>query len=586
MTKKKTSTTSDAKKPRKHVKKPEGEAVEKKPEGEVVEDVGTRPADPAATGPVDEAATSFHDGDVIAAGQDGGEDAAVALEAEVTFVLDADAQLPDLSAVFDQGEVREQALRAVYLDTADLLLLRNQVTLRRREGGTDDGWHLKLPADADRLEVRTGLGSGAGRWAVPETHLQALAEHLGADWESVPEAERGLMPVAVLSTQRTEVDLLDASGAVVATLCDDRVEASPSGRAWRELEVELMPGAAPELLDLTVMHLAAQGVEPAGSPSKLGRALEKSLKRQAKGKGPKKKDPAGTLVMAYVAEQAAVIRAREAGVAADAPEAVHKSRVAIRRLRSTLRTFGALFDGEQAEALRKELGWYARRLGDPRDAEVVSARILADLDTVPRADSDGPVKTRAAEELGRRHAQAHAQLVKAQASPRYARLMDTLTEFVAAPPLVGEHGRKGKKVLPQMVADAVALTAETAQQARDAETAQERLTLLHETRKRAKAVRYAFEATAPAFGETAAARAADWEQVTEALGAVQDLEVVLPALRHVRDAAVAAGESSYTYGWLAGRLGQVQAEAEAQALPALEAALRHAEVKPKDLLDD
>lgn len=543
-------------------------------------------ADPAMTGVVDEAATSFHDGDVIAAGQDGHEDAAIALEAEVTFVLEADAVLPDLSAVFDQGEVREQSLRAVYLDTADLLLLRNKVTLRRREGGTDDGWHLKLPAGADRLEVRTDLGSRAGRWAVPETHLQALADQLGADWEALPEAERGLMPVAVLTTQRTEVDLLDASGAVVATLCDDRVEASPSGRAWRELEVELMPGAAPELLDLTVMHLASQGVEPADSPSKLGRALETSLKRKAKGKGPKKKDPAGMLVMAYVAEQAAVIRAREAGVAADAPEAVHKSRVAVRRLRSALRTFKDLFEAEPAKALRRELGWYAGRLGAPRDAEVVSARILADLDAVPRADYDGPVKTRAAEELGRRHAEAHAQLVNAQASPRYARLMDNLTEFVAAPPLTGEHGRKGKKVLPQMIAAAVQAAAETATAAQAAETAEERLTLLHETRKRAKAVRYAFEAMAPAFGEVAAARAAEWEQVTETLGAVQDLEVVLPALRRMREAAVAAGESSYTYGWLAGRLGQVQVEAEAEAMPALEAALRHADVKPKDLLDD
>lgn len=542
--------------------------------------------DPAMTGTVDESVTSFHDGDVIAAGQDGHEDAAIALEAEVTFVLEADAELPDLSAVFDQGEVREQSLRAVYLDTADLLLLRNKVTLRRREGGTDDGWHLKLPAGADRLEVRTDLGSRAGRWAVPETHLQALADQLGADWEALPEAERGLMPVAVLTTRRTEVDLLDASGAVVATLCDDRVEASPSGRAWRELEVELMPGAAPELLDLTVMHLASQGVEPADSPSKLGRALEKSLRRKAKGKGPKKKDPAGVLVMAYVAEQAAVIRAREAGVAADAPEAVHKSRVAVRRLRSALRTFKDLFEAEPAKALRRELGWYAGRLGAPRDAEVVSARILADLDAVPRADYDGPVKTRAAEELGRRHAEAHAQLVNAQASPRYARLMDTLTEFVAAPPLTGEHGRKGKKVLPQMIAAAVQTAAETATAAQAAETAEERLTLLHETRKRAKAVRYAFEAMTPAFGEIAAARAAEWEQVTETLGAVQDLEVVLPALRRVRAAAVAAGESSYTYGWLAGRLGQVQAEAEAEAMPALEAALRHADVKPKDLLDD
>ncbi|GEM_PF-194943 len=553
---------------------------------EVVEDGAAQSPNPAMTGVVDEAATSFHNGDVLTAGVDGYEDAAIALEAEVTFVLDADAELPDLSAVFDQGEVREHALRAVYLDTADLLLLRNRVTLRRREGGTDDGWHLKLPAGADRLEVHTDLGTGAGRWAVPATHLKALAEQLGEDWAALPEAERGLMPVAVLSTQRTEVDLLDAEGAVVATLCDDRVEASPSGRAWRELEVELMPGAAPELLDLTVMHLAGQGVEPSESPSKLGRALEKSLKRQEKGKGPKKKDPAGVLVMAYVAEQAAVIRAREAGVAEDAPEAVHKSRVAIRRLRSTLRTFGDLFEAEQADALRQELGWYARRLGAPRDAEVVSARILADLDGVPRADYHGPVKTRAAEELDRRHAEAHAQLVKAQASPRYGRLMDTLTEFVAAPPLTGEHGCKGKKVLPRMIADAVAVAAETAAAARDAATAQERLVLLHETRKRAKAVRYAFEAMAPAFGEVAAARASEWEQVTESLGAVQDLEVVLPALRRVGEAAAAAGESAYTYGWLAGRLDQAQAEAEEQALPALDAALRHARVKPKDLLDD
>ena len=581
----KTSKKPDAKKPPQEKASKDSQASTA-PAGEVVEDTGAHAPVPAMTGVVDEAATSFHDGDVIAAGQDGHQDAAIALEAEVTFVLDADAELPDLSAVFDQGEVREQGLRAVYMDTTDLVLLRNRVTLRRREGGTDDGWHLKVPAGADRLEVRTDLGSRAGRWAVPETHLQALAEQLGEEWTSRPEAERGLMPVAVLSTQRTEVDLLDADGTVAATLCDDRVEAAPSGRAWRELEVELMPGAAPELLDLTVMHLAGQGVEPAESPSKLGRALETSLKRHAKGKGPKKKDPAGSLVMAYVAEQAAVIRAREAGVAADAPEAVHKSRVAVRRLRSALRTFGALFDAEQSKALRQELGWYARRLGAPRDAEVVSARILADLDGVPRADYDGPVKTRAAEELGRRHAEAHAQLVAAQASPRYARLMDTLTEFLAAPPLAGEHGRKGKKVLPQMVADAVAQAAETAAQAQSAQSPEERLVLLHETRKRAKAVRYAFEALAPAFGEVAAARAAEWEQVTETLGAVQDLEVVLPALRRVAAAAVAAGESSYTYGWLAGRLGQAQAEAEEQALPALETALRHADVKPKHLLDD
>lgn len=554
------------------------------PRGEVVPADPAEAADPALTGVLDETLAGLHDGEVLPAGADGHHDADVALEAEVTFVLEDDDARPDLTAIFETGQERVQRLRAVYLDTPDLLLLRNRVTLRRREGGADDGWHLKLPAGADRLEVRTDLGSGAGRWAVPQTHRQALADQLGEQWSSRPEAERGLMPVAVLSTERRETDLLDADGAVVATLCDDRVQAAPSGRAWRELEVELMPGAAPELLDLTVLHLAGQGVEPASSPSKLGRALEGRLRRQEKGKGPKRKDPAGQLVMAYVAEQAAVLRAREEQVAEDAPEAVHKSRVAVRRLRSVLRTFADLFEPEPTAELRRRLRWYAGRLGGPRDAEVVAARVLADLDQVPRADYHGPVKTRAAEELGARHAQAHARLVKAQASARYGRMMDALTEFVAEPPFAGDHARKAKKVLPALVAAAVARVAEDAGQAAAADTAAERLRLLHETRKRAKAARYAFEALVPAFGEVAAARAAEWEQVTEALGAVQDMEVVLPTLRRVRDAAAAAGESSYTYGWLAGRLGPAQEEAAEQARPALEQALRQAQLDPKRLL--
>ena len=39
----------------------------------------------------------------------------------------------------------DQELDAVYFDTSDLRLARAGITLRRREGGTDPGWHLKLP---------------------------------------------------------------------------------------------------------------------------------------------------------------------------------------------------------------------------------------------------------------------------------------------------------------------------------------------------------------------------------------------------------------------------------------------------------
>ncbi|HEX6401673.1 MAG TPA: CYTH domain-containing protein [Pseudonocardiaceae bacterium] len=52
----------------------------------------------------------------------------------------------------------EQNLEAVYFDTADLRLLRTGITLRRREGGSDPGWHLKLPAGTDsRHELRLPL---------------------------------------------------------------------------------------------------------------------------------------------------------------------------------------------------------------------------------------------------------------------------------------------------------------------------------------------------------------------------------------------------------------------------------------------
>ena len=45
-------------------------------------------------------------------------------------------------------------LSATYYDTADLRLLQSKLTLRRRVGGDDAGWHLKLPAGPDSSRRR------------------------------------------------------------------------------------------------------------------------------------------------------------------------------------------------------------------------------------------------------------------------------------------------------------------------------------------------------------------------------------------------------------------------------------------------
>ena len=69
-----------------------------------------------------------------------------------------------LSAVARVERSPSQSLDAVYFDTPAQELARHLITLRRRTGGTDEGWHLKLPAGPDtRTEVRAPLCEGDDR---------------------------------------------------------------------------------------------------------------------------------------------------------------------------------------------------------------------------------------------------------------------------------------------------------------------------------------------------------------------------------------------------------------------------------------
>ena len=80
-------------------------------------------------------------------------------------------------------------------------------------------------------------------------------------------------------------------------------------------------------------------------------------------------------VGAYVEIQADVILKRRDDVAANGPDAVHATRVACRRLRSTLHTFRALWTVRH-RAVSADLRWYGRFLGSPRDTEVLEEGLL------------------------------------------------------------------------------------------------------------------------------------------------------------------------------------------------------------------
>ncbi|HEY5247855.1 MAG TPA: CYTH domain-containing protein, partial [Dermatophilaceae bacterium] len=162
-------------------------------------------------------------------------------EIEVKLEVSPDVTLPDLAGLPGVTTVKRQEgvlLEAVYFDTGDLRLARAQITLRRRTGGPDAGWHLKLPVSThERIEVQASLGPAEA--AVPAELTSAVA----ARARTAP-----LEPVVVLRTQRTVHTLHDRSGRVLAEVADDAVTSHSPGAgddvvdAWREWEVELVGG--------------------------------------------------------------------------------------------------------------------------------------------------------------------------------------------------------------------------------------------------------------------------------------------------------------------------------------------------------
>lgn len=195
-------------------------------------------------------------------------------EIEQKFDVPAGFVLPGLTGPGVAGQTPPDVLHlsATYFDTAGLRLAAAKITLRRRTGGTDAGWHIKLPVSADtRRELHFPLGEA-------ELEVPAPVAAEVAQWTD----GEPLRPVARLETRRTVRRLVDQSGQPLAEIADDEVTGSrpdpadparwrPAGR-WRELEVELVSGTR-SLLNATAGQLRAAGASPSRSASKLARVL-------------------------------------------------------------------------------------------------------------------------------------------------------------------------------------------------------------------------------------------------------------------------------------------------------------------------
>ncbi|MEU5215986.1 CYTH and CHAD domain-containing protein [Streptomyces sp. NPDC020807] len=483
---------------------------------------------------------------------------------------------PDLTRVRGVASVRDRGvmeLDAVYHDTPDLRLAADQVTLRRRTGGDDEGWHLKFPVAAGvRDEIRAPLAD-----ALPGELAGLLRSRVRS---------AAVVPVVRLHSSRDVRHLLDASGGLLAELSVDTVHARrlPDGpeTSWTEIEVELADDVEPELLDRIGKRLGKAGIRPSSDTSKVGRALAETAPDEEDDRtarpAPAPPGSAGAAVLAYAREQVDVIVAFDPAVRRDLPDAVHQLRVACRRLRSALKTYRRVLDRKATDPLGAELKWLAGELGGARDQEVLDARLRARVAELPDALVLGPVRARLRRRDAARATDARRRALAALDSDRYLDLLERLHRLLDAPPLRKDAARAAPEVLARAVRKDHRRLADRVDRALALAPGAERDLALHEARKAAKRARYAADAARPTLGKPAKRLAKRVKAVQSLLGEHQDAVVARAALRELAIEAHGAGESAFTWGLLYGREEAAAADA-ARELPRVWARARPRKAK-------
>ena len=525
------------------------------------------------------------------------------LEVEAKFSVPQSLPTPELTAlpgVESISTTRKESLSAIYYDTKDLRLTRAKITLRRRTGGHDDGWHIKLPGAAGRMELHAELGQPVdGVYTVPSqllTHVRSIIRNFPVE------------PIAQVDNQRTEQLLVDATGAAHAEFCDDHVTARsflPGGKqsSWREWEIELAGDLAgsdegTSFMNAATEHFIASGAQVSASPSKLTSALGDSLDNAPLPPSllkpdVNKKSAAAAVIKALAANRNKLVE-YDPKVRADEWDSIHQMRVATRELRSHMETFHGIIGGDKVAHVEAELKVLANILGSARDAEVVEQRWQSLLAAEDSGVLDETTRNHIANDMGREYARAHRKVVAALDSDRYLDLLNSLDELLAQPPVSassqaehsdttgdeceseedkapnkkkakptkGEKSKKSKKATKDIEYVLAAHLDEAYQRLlkrhrkasknwnNDELSLHEREAYFHDVRKAAKKLRYAAEAAGSATKLKTKGLYAASKKMQSLLGDFQDSVTSREKLLRLARSARRRGEDTFGYGVL------------------------------------
>jgi CHAD domain-containing protein len=393
-----------------------------------------------------------------------------------------------------------RVFRSTYHDTPDRRLARTGVALRRRLENGASTWEVELP-EAPRRVALAAPGGPAEPPQLISDLLQAIVR------------DRELVEVLTVQTRRKgqhdEVSLLEDN-----TVVDEFV------REGRDDD----PG-------LDVLRAPVRE-----SPAKQASPRER--------------------IRARIHEQYEEMLAHDPGARlGEEPEAVHKFRVAIRRLRSVLRSARPMVDRAWSDGLRAELDWLAQALGRVRDLDVLLTELEEEVADLPDDREAGELLLT---KLRSKRAAAQHELVETLSSDRYATLLARVEQAAAEPRLVGDEvpveelARKDFKRFDR--------AASKLGSAPSSES-------LHDVRIRAKRARYAAEVAEPLVGKPARRFVSQAKTFQDVAGEHQDAVVAERTLR-----GLVRAEPQLTF--VAGRLVERQRERSAQARREVRKALK------------
>jgi CHAD domain-containing protein len=458
---------------------------------------------------------------------------ATTIESEAKFDVDTDFEPPDLRPLVGRTErLPELHLRTTYYDTTDRRLWRQGLTLRYRAGESGNGdphidrgvWTLKLP-------------QGSGGEMLERTEVT-----VAGDKDAVPDQISAILQGIVRRSAATEITELDTTRRRLVLF------AAGADQPWAELDDDLVTviGGPNDGLQFRQVELELRGDQSASAGSVLEAlrksgarstrepklALALSLPELEQAPGPKSRQQETVAATVQASIRAGLDRLLDhdyrlrAEPARPDAEHVHQARVATRRLRSDLQTFGPLLDPVWLRHTTEELRWIGGILGRVRDADVLANGLWAGSG---QESSSGKGDLDLMKRLGAERRRAAADLAAALGDDRYLNLLDRLHAAAHSPPVIRgaasaetdsrwDPDDQASEVLPALVHDRWRSLRRRVRKAGRHPTDRQ----LHRIRIAAKRLRYAAESAAAVVGPPASRSALAAERLQTTLGAFHD----------------------------------------------------------------